>query len=132
MEKLAINGGTPVRSEKIYYGRQWINQEDVDAVSKALVGDLITCGPQVEALEKKLCEVTKAKYAVAVCNGTAALHCACIAAGIGPGDEVITTPLTFAASANCALYVGTTPVFADVDPETYNISPESIEAHITD
>ncbi len=132
MEKLAINGGTPVRSEKIYYGRQWINQEDVDAVSKALVGDLITCGPQVEALEKKLCEVTKAKYAVAVCNGTAALHCACIAAGIGPGDEVITTPLTFAASANCAVYVGATPVFADVDPETYNISPESIEAHITD
>lgn len=132
MEKLAINGGTPVRSEKIYYGRQWINQEDVDAVSKALVGDLITCGPQVEALEKRLCEVTKAKYAVAVCNGTAALHCACIAAGIGPGDEVITTPLTFAASANCAVYVGATPVFADVDPETYNISPESIEAHITD
>ncbi len=132
MEKLAIDGGTPVRKEKIYYGRQWIDESDVKAVSEALVGDLITCGPRVDALEKKLREVTTAKYAVAVCNGTAALHCACIAAGLGPGDEVITTPLTFAASANCAVYVGATPVFADVNPETYNIDPESIEAHITD
>lgn len=132
MEKLAIDGGTPVRKEKIYYGRQWINEDDVKAVSEALVGDLITCGPRVEALEKKICEITGAKYAVSVCNGTAALHCACIAAGLGEGDEVITTPLTFAASANCAVYVGATPVFADVNPETYNIDPDSIEAHITE
>ena len=69
---------------------------------------------------------------MAVCNGTAALHCAAIAAGLGPGDEVITTPLTFAASANCALYVGAKPVFADVNPETYNIDPDSIETHITE
>ena len=131
MEKLAIYGGMPVRKEKIYYGRQWIDENDVKSVSEALVGDLITCGPRVDALEQKLKEVTGAKYAVAVCNGTAALHCACIAAGIGPGDEVITTPLTFAASANCAVYVGATPVFADVNPETYNIDPDSIEAHIT-
>jgi UDP-4-amino-4,6-dideoxy-N-acetyl-beta-L-altrosamine transaminase len=131
-EKLAINGGTPVRSEKIYYGRQWIDDSDVKAVTQALTGDLITCGPQVAALEKKLCEVTTAKYAVAVANGTAALHCAMIAAGVGPGDEVITTPMTFAASANCAVYVGARPVFADIDPETYNIDPDSIEAHITD
>ncbi|AOZ95435.1 UDP-4-amino-4,6-dideoxy-N-acetyl-beta-L-altrosamine transaminase [Butyrivibrio hungatei] len=131
MEKLAIHGGTPVRKEKIYYGRQWIGDDDVQAVASVLKGDLITCGPSVEALEKKLCEVTGAKYAVAVCNGTAALHCACIAAGLGEGDEVITTPLTFAASANCAVYVGATPVFADVNPKTYNIDPASIEAHIT-
>ena len=131
-EKLAINGGTPVRSEKIYYGRQWIDDSDVKAVTQALTGDLITCGPQVAALEKKLCEVTTAKYAVAVANGTAALHCAMIAAGVCPGDEVITTPMTFAASANCAVYVGARPVFADIDPETYNIDPDSIEAHITD
>ncbi|WP_026652890.1 UDP-4-amino-4,6-dideoxy-N-acetyl-beta-L-altrosamine transaminase [Butyrivibrio proteoclasticus] len=132
MEKLAILGGKPVREEKIYYGRQWIGDDDVEAVASVLKGDYITCGPSVEALEKKLCEVTGAKYAVAVCNGTAALHCACIAAGLKEGDEVITTPLTFAASANCAVYVGATPVFADVDPETYNIDPDSIEAHITE
>ncbi|MBQ8945895.1 MAG: UDP-4-amino-4,6-dideoxy-N-acetyl-beta-L-altrosamine transaminase [Lachnospiraceae bacterium] len=132
MEQLAINGGTPVRENKIFYGRQWITDEDVAAVGKVLKGDYITCGPSVAALEQKLCEVTGARYAVAVSNGTAALHCAAIAAGIGDGDEVITTPLTFAASANCALYVGARPVFADVDPKTYNIDPESIEAHITD
>ena len=132
MEKLAIDGGTPVRKEKLYYGRQWIDEDDVKAVTTALTGDLITCGPYVAELEKKLCEVTGAKYAVAVSNGTAALHCACIAAGLGEGDEVITSPITFAASANCAVYVGATPVFADIDPETYNIDPDSIEAHITD
>jgi len=132
MEKLAINGGTPVRKEKLYYGKQWIDEDDVKAVAEALTDDLITCGPRVAALEKKLCEVTGSKYAVAVSNGTAALHCACIAAGIGEGDEVITSPITFAASANCAVYVGATPVFADIDPETYNIDPDSIETHITD
>ena len=132
MEKLAINGGTPVRKEKLYYGKQWIDEDDVKAVAEALTDDLITCGPRVAALEKKLCEVTGAKYAVAVSNGTAALHCACIAAGFRPGDEVIVTPLTFAASANCILYVGATPVFADINPETYNIDPKSIREKITD
>ncbi len=131
MERLAIDGGVPVRKERIYYGRQWIDEEDVKAVSQVLTGDFITCGPKVDELEKRLAEYVGAKYAVAVSSGTAALHCACAAAGIGAGDEVITTPLTFAASANCALYCGATPVFADVDPETYNISPESIEPRIT-
>ena len=132
MEKLAIFGGTPVRSNKIFYGRQWIDDDDVKAVAATLKGDLITCGPSVKALEEKLCKVTGAKYAVAVCNGTAALHCAAIAAGLGAGDEVITTPLTFAASANCAIYVGAKPVFADVNPDTYNIDPASVEARITE
>lgn len=132
MEKLAINGGTPVRKNKIFYGRQWIDEEDIKAVADVLRSDYVTCGPTVQTLEKRLAEYTGAKYAVAVSNGTAALHCACIAAGLGEGDEVITTPLTFAASANCALYVGATPVFADVNPKTYNIDPESIRAHITD
>ncbi len=132
METLAINGGKPVRDNKIFYGRQWIGDDDVKMVADALKGDLITCGPFVDELEKELCKVTGAKYAVAVCNGTAALHCAAIAAGLGEGDEVITTPLTFAASANCARYVGAMPVFADVDPETYNIDPKSIEEHITE
>ena len=132
MEKLAINGGFPVRTSKLYYGRQWINEDDIAAVEDVLRGDLITCGPKVDEFETALCDYTGAKYAVAVNSGTSALHCACIAAGIGEGDEVITTPITFAASANCALYCGAKPVFADIDPETYNIDPESIRAHITD
>lgn len=116
---------------KLYYGRQTIEEDDISAVVDTLKGPLITCGPKVAELEKDLCEYTGAKYAVAVSNGTAALHCACIAAGIKEGDEVITTPLTFAASANCVIYCGGTPVFADIDPETYNIDPESIRRCIT-
>ena len=132
MEKLAINGGTPVRSTKLNYGKQWINEADICAVDEVLRSDYLTCGPKVEELECTLAEYTGAKYAVAVNSDTSALHCACIAAGIGPGDEVITTPITFAASANCALYCGAKPVFADIDPRTYNIDPESIRAHITE
>ena len=131
MERLALNGGYPVRAGKIYYGRQWIDEDDVQAVADVLRSDFITCGPKVDEFEQELANYTTAKYAVAVSNGTAALHCACMAAGVGPGDEVITTPLTFAASANCALYCGARPVFADIDPDTYNIDPESIRAHIT-
>lgn len=132
MERLAIKGGYPVRGGKIYYGRQWIGEDDIRAVEEVLRSDYITCGPKVDEFEQELARYTGAKYAVAVSNGTAALHCACLAAGIGPGDEVITTPLTFAASANCALYCGARPVFADVDPHTYNIDPASVRAHITD
>ena len=132
MEKLAIKGGFPVRSGKIYYGRQWIDDADVKAVCDTLRSDFITCGPKVLELEKNLCDYTGAKYAVAVSNGTAALHLACLAAGIGPGDEVITTPITFAASANCALYCGAKPVFADINSETYNIDPASIREKITE
>lgn len=131
MEQLAINGGYPVRTGKIYYGRQWIDDSDLEAICKVLKSDFITCGPKVMEMEEELAKYTGAKYAVAVSNGTAALHCACLAAGIGPGDEVITTPITFAASANCALYCGAKPVFADIDPNTYNIDPASIRACIT-
>ncbi|WP_302199969.1 UDP-4-amino-4,6-dideoxy-N-acetyl-beta-L-altrosamine transaminase [uncultured Gemmiger sp.] len=131
MERLAIEGGYPVRGGKIYYGRQWIGEDDIRAVEEVLRSDYITCGPKVDEFEQELARYTGAKYAVAVSNGTAALHCACLAAGIGPGDEVITTPLTFAASANCALYCGARPVFADVDPHTYNIDPASVRTHIT-
>lgn len=132
MEQLAIFGGTPVRKDKIYYGRQCIEQDDIDAVVDALKSDLITCGPRVAALEQKLCDITHAKYAVVVSNGTAALHLAALAAGITEGDEVIVSSITFAASANCVLYCGGTPVFADIDPETYNISPNSIRSLITE
>lgn len=131
MERLAVKGGYPVRSSKIYYGRQCIEEDDIQAVTETLRSDFITCGPKVDEFESELCRFTGTKYAVAVANGTAALHIACLAAGIGPGDEVITTPLTFAASANCALYCGAIPVFADIDPDTYNIDPQSIQKHIT-
>jgi len=128
---IAIKGGSPVRETPLGYGKQYIDDADIEAVEKVLKSDFLTCGPSIGSLEHKLCEVTGAKYAVAVSNGTAALHIACMAAGVGPGDEVITTPITFAASANCALYCGAKPVFADINPETYNISPSSIRERIT-
>lgn len=131
MDKLAISGGIPVSPEPIHYGRQYIDYADVKAVSDVLRSPFLTCGPDIPSLEKKLCEVTGARFAVAVCNCTAALHIACIAAGIENGDEVITTPITFAASANCVLYCSGTPVFADIDPETYCIDPAEIEKKIT-
>lgn len=115
----------------IPYGRQSIDDADIEAVVKVLKSDYLTTGPAVAAFEKKVADYVGAKYAVAVSNGTAALHVACLAAGIGEGDEVITTPITFAASANCVLYCGGTPVFADIDPDTYNISPEELEKKIT-
>ena len=131
MEELAVFGGKPVREKPIFYGRQYIDQEDVEAVTKVLTADVITSGPQVSDLEKHLCEITHAKYAVAVCNGTAALHLAALAAGFGEGDEVIVSSITFAASSNCVLYAGAKPVFADINPETYNIDPASIRKLIT-
>lgn len=131
MEIPAICGGTPVRTIPLSYGRQFIDDQDIQAVADTLKSDYLTCGPRVTQLEEKLCAVTGAKYCVAVSNGTAALHIAALAAGIGPGDEVITTPITFAASANCALYCGARPVFADINPDTYNIDPASIRACIT-
>lgn len=132
MEQLAIHGGKPVRENKIGYGRQYIDEDDINAVVETLKSAALTCGPKIAELEKKLCEITKAKYAVAVSNGTAALHIAALAAGIKEGDEVIVSSITFAASSNCVLYCGATPVFADIDPETYNVSPASIRKCITD
>ena len=127
----AIAGGKPVRDIPIGYGRQCIEADDIEAVVSTLKSDFITCGPQVAAMEKALCDYTGAKYAIAVSNGTTALHTAAIAAGIGPGDEVITTPITFVASANCVLYCGAKVVFADINPRTYNIDPEEIERKVT-
>ena len=131
MEQLAIFGGTPVREKAISYGRQYIDQEDIEAVVETLKSDYLTCGPKTAELEQKLCEVTGAKYAVAVSNGTAALHLAAMTAGFGEGDEVIVSSITFAASSNCVLYCGAKPVFADINPETYNIDPESVRKLIT-
>lgn len=131
MEKPAIEGGRPVRETPIFYGHQYIDEADIQAVTEVLRSDFLTCGPKIGELEKKLCALTGAKYAVVCANGTAALHIAALSAGVGEGDEVITTPITFAASANCALYCKARPVFADIDPETYNIDPAKVEAAIT-
>lgn len=132
MEKPAICGGDPVRSTKIFYGHQFIDEDDIQAVVNVLKSDYLTCGPKIGELEEKLCEVTGAKYAVVCSNGTAALHIACLAAGVMTGDEVITTPITFAASANCALYCGAKPVFSDINENTYNIDPADVEKLTTD
>ena len=131
MKKPAICGGTPVRDTKIFYGHQYIDDDDIKAVVDVMKSDYLTCGPKIAELEQKLCRVTGAKYAVVCSNGTAALHIAALAAGVQPGDEVITTPITFAASANCALYCGARPVFADINEETYNIDPACVEALTT-
>lgn len=131
MEKPAYAGGKPVRETKLYYGHQYLDEKDVQAVVEVLHSDYLTCGPRITELEQKLCELTGAKYAVVCSNDTAALHIACMAAGVSAGDEVITTPITFLASANCALYCGAKPVFADIDEETYNIDPKEIEKVMT-
>ncbi len=115
----------------IPYGRQSIDEADIQAVVDVLRSDYLTTGPKIAEFEKKLCKYTGARYAVAIANGTAALHAACFAAGIGEGDEVITSPMTFAASANCVLYMGAKPVFSDIDPVTYNIDPNDIRKKIT-
>ena len=132
MNKPAILGGTPVRDTKLYYGHQYIDDADIQAVVEVLKSDYLTCGPKITELEEKLCQITGAKYAVVCSNGTAALHIACMAAGVEAGDEVITTPITFAASANCALYCGAKPVFADINEKTYNIDPENVKALTTE
>lgn len=128
---LAINGGTPIRDKFLPYGKQVIDENDIKSVVNILNGDYLTTGPAVSEFERKVADYVGSKYAVAVSNGTAALHIACLSAGIKEGDEVITTPMTFAASANCILYCGAKPVFVDIDKETYNIDVNEIEKKIT-
>ncbi len=128
---LAIEGGDPVRSTVLPYGRQWVDDDDISAVVDVLRSDWLTTGPKVSEFEEAFAEYVGAKHAVAVSSGTAALHAAAFACGLREGDEVITTPLTFAASANCVLYQQGTPVFADVRPDTLNLDPEKVREKIT-
>lgn len=116
--------------KNIPYGHQEVDREDIEAVVRVLRSDWLTQGPKVKEFEKALCGYTGAKYAVCVSSGTAALHLACLAAGIKNGDEAITSPMTFAASANCILYCGGRPVFADVREDTVNIDPQQITGKI--
>lgn len=116
-----------MRDTYLPYGQQWLDDEDIQAVVNVLKGSYLTTGPTISKFEECVAKYVGSKYAVAFSNGTAALHGACFAAGIGEGDEVITTPITFAASANCVRYVGGTVVFADIIEDTYNIDPLEIE-----
>lgn len=115
----------------IPYGKHYIDSDDIKEVMKVLRSDWITQGPKIEEFEEKLTRYCGAKYAVAVSSGTAALHIACLTAGIKKGDEIITSPITFIASANCVLYCGGKPVFSDVQEDTINIDPEKIQENIT-
>jgi UDP-4-amino-4,6-dideoxy-N-acetyl-beta-L-altrosamine transaminase len=129
-----ISGKESEESKKntyLPYARQWIDEEDIQAVVDVLRSDWITTGPKIEEFEKKFAKYIGVKHAVAVSSGTAGLHAAVFAAGIGDGDEVITTPYTFVATANCILYQGARLVFADIDPTTLNIDPKEISKRIT-
>ena len=124
-------GGAPGRLAPLPYGRQSIDEADVQAVVRALRSERVTTGPLVDEFERRLAERVGAAHAVAVSSGTAALHAAMFAAGVGPGDEVIVPPLTFAATANAVCYLGATPVFADVRRDTLNLDPAAAEAVVT-
>ena len=130
--KLAVNGGVPVRAANLPYGRQTIDDRDIEAVLEVLRSDWLTTGPKVSEFEVAFAEFVGADEAVAVSSGTAALHAMMVAAGVGPGDEVIVPAITFAATANAVLYVGATPVFADVESSTILIDPVSVEKLVTD
>src|SRR5436309_15956064 len=131
MERLAIFGGTPVRAALLPYARHTIDAGDIAAVTEALAADWITQGPAIVRFEKALAARGGARHAVAFANGTAALHAACWAAGLGSSDEAITTPLTFAATANAVVYQGAWPVFADVDATTLNLDPDAVKRAAT-
>jgi perosamine synthetase len=128
---LAINGGSPVRASFLPYGRQSVEEADIRAVVEVLRSDWLTTGPKVAEFEEAFAARVGAAHAVSFSSGTAALHAAAFAAGLKSGDEAITTPMTFAATANCVLYQGATPVFADVSRDTLNLDPEEVEKKIS-
>ena len=128
---LAIHGGPPVRKALLPYGRQTLTETDVAAATEVLRSDWLTTGPKVAEFEEAIADYVGVRHAVSFSSGTAALHAAVLAAGLKPGDEAITTPLTFCATANAVLYGGGTPVFADVRDETLTIDPEEVERRIT-
>ena len=130
-EALAVHGGVPVRSSLLPYGRQSIQQDDIQAVVDVLRSDWLTTGPKVGEFEESFAAYVGAKHAVSFSSGTAALHASAFVAGLGPGDEAITTPLTFCATSNCVLYQGARPVFADVTRDTLHLDPERVAACAT-
>src|ERR1035437_3023386 len=131
LETLAIHGGVPVRETFLPYGRQSLDDADIQAVVEVLKSDWLTTGPKIAEFEERFAEWVGARHAVSYSSGTAALHGAAFAAGLGPGDEAITTPMTFCATANCILYQGATPVFADVSPDTLNLDPKEVSKRVS-
>lgn len=129
-DKLAVEGGTPVRSSLLPYGRQTVGADDIEAVVSVLRSDWLTTGPAVARFEGEFAVTVQAEEAVAVSSGTAALHAAMFAVGVQPGDEVIVPAMTFAASANAAVYQGGTPVFVDVLPDTLLVDPQQVAARL--
>jgi len=130
-EALALYGGKPVRDSLLPYGRQSIDEQDIAAVVETLRSDWLTTGPRVAEFEEAFAACVGVKYAVSFSSGTAALHGAAFASGIAAGDEAITTPLTFAATANCVLYQNGKPIFADVCPDTMNLDPSRVESLVS-
>ena len=130
-QTLAIHGGTPVRGTLLPYGRQSLDDEDIQSVVEVLKSDWLTTGPKVGEFEERFAEWVGAKHAVSFSSGTAALHAAAFAAGLQSGDEAVTTPMTFCATANCVLYQGATPVFADVSADTLNLDPQEAAKKIS-
>src|SRR6202140_1978634 len=131
LETLAIHGGTPVREKLLPYGRQSVDDADIEAVVEVLRSDWLTTGPKIAEFEEQFAARVGARHAVSFSSGTAALHGAAFAAGLGPGDEAVTTPMTFCATANCILYQGATPVFADVSLDTLNLDPREVSRKIS-
>src|ERR1019366_8442737 len=131
LETLAIHGGAPVRETFLPYGRQSLDVADIQAGVEVLKSDWLTTGPKVGEFEERFAAWVGGRHAISYSSGTAALHCAAFAAGLGPGDEAITTPMTFCATANCILYQGATPVFADVSPDTLNLDPKEVAKKVS-
>ena len=128
---LAIDGGTPIRKTLLNYGHQSIAEEDIAAVVNVLRSDWLTTGPKIAEFEDTFAAEVGARYAISFSSGTAALHGAAFTAGLKPGDEAITTPLTFAATANCVVYQGATPVFAEINNDTLNLDPARVAERLT-
>src|ERR1700675_1104320 len=131
LETLAIHGGTPVRETLLPYGRQSLDEEDIQAAVEVLKSDWLTTGPKVGEFEDRFAAWVETEHAVSFSSGTAALHAAAFAAGLKSGDEAITSPMTFCATANCVLYQGATPVFADVSADTLNLDPAEVGKKIS-
>ncbi len=132
LETLAIHGGKPVREKFLPYGRQALEEEDIQAVVEVLRSDWLTTGPKIGEFEERFADWVGAGHAVSFSSGTAALHGTAFAAGLKSGDEAVTSPMTFCATANCVVYQEATPRFADVCPETLNIDPEQVAQKISE